>query len=117
MAHKEMICIACPMGCCLDVEYDNSIISVKSNSCKVGIKYANDEIYDPRRMVTTTVKTNLAIAFLPVKTSKAISKNLVRNVIKELNDITVSSPVQIGSVIKKNICGTDADIIAARNIS
>jgi CxxC motif-containing protein len=116
MAHKEMTCISCPRGCRLDVEYGDSIISVKNNGCKVGIKYANDEIFDPRRIVTTTVKTNLAIAFLPVKTSKAIPKNLVKNVIGELKDITVSSPVQIGDVIKKNICGTDADIVAARNI-
>lgn len=117
MAHKEMTCISCPMGCRMAVEYGDSIISVKNNGCKVGIKYANDEIYNPRRIVTTTVKTSLTIGYLPVKTSAAIPKHLVKNVVEELKDIIVSSPVQIGSVIKKNICGTDADIIATRNIS
>ncbi len=116
MARKEMTCITCPRGCRLAVEYDSSIISVKGNECKRGIQYARDEIFDPRRIVTTIVKTTLKVGYLPVKTSAPIPKHLAPNVILELKGITVSSPVQIGTVIKKNICGTGADIIATREI-
>lgn len=116
MACKEMTCITCPRGCRLEVEYDSSIISVKNNECKRGIQYARDEIFDPRRILTTTVKTTLKVGYLPVKTSAAIPKHLAANVILELRAITVSSPVQIGTVIMKNICGTGADIIATREV-
>lgn len=116
MAYKKLICITCPRGCPLEVEYGDSIISVKNNACKRGVQYAQDEIYDPRRIVTTTVKTTLKIDFLPVKTSAPIPKHLVRNVIMELKEITVSAPVQVGSVIRKNVCGTGADIIATREV-
>jgi CxxC motif-containing protein len=116
MARKEMTCITCPRGCRLEVEYDSSIISVRGNECKRGIQYARDEIFDPRRIVTTTVKTTLKVGYLPVKTSTAIPKHLVKNVIAELRTVTVSSPVQIGTVIKKDICGTGADIIATREV-
>jgi len=116
MAYKTMTCISCPRGCRLEVEYAESIISVKHNGCKTGIQYAGDEIYNPRRIVTTTVKTNLGVGYLPVKTSMAIPKHLAMDVVRELKDITVSSPVQISSVIKKNICETGADMIATRNV-
>jgi len=117
MAKKKMTCISCPMGCRLEVEYDDDrIISVENSRCKIGIKYAKTEIYDPRRMVTTTVRMNAAIKLLPVKTTAPIPKELVKNVVEELKDITVSVPVQIGDVIKKNICGTDVNIVATRNI-
>ena len=34
---KELICINCPMGCCLEVEYDaDKVLGVKGNECPRG---------------------------------------------------------------------------------
>ena len=103
------------MGCRLEVEYAESITSIKNNRCKNGIKYAQNEIYDPRRMVTTTVMTTQPIKYLPVKTATPVPKNLVKNVIDELKTVTVKHPVKIGDIITQNICGTGINIIAAMN--
>jgi CxxC motif-containing protein len=115
MATRKLTCISCPMGCRLEVEYAQTITSIQNNRCKNGIKYAENEIYDPRRMVTTTVLTTQPIKYLPVKTAAPIPKKLVKNVIEELKAITVTHPVKIGDVIKENICGTQINIIATMN--
>ena len=54
---KEMICIGCPMGCYLTVDYVGTEINeVSGNRCKVGQQYAEKEISNPERTLTTTVK-------------------------------------------------------------
>ncbi len=56
-----MTCITCPIGCLLEVDYDltkKEIISLKGNQCKKGYKFAQDELFDPKRILTTTVKIN-----------------------------------------------------------
>ena len=53
----ELICITCPVGCTLDVTHDGgAIVEVDGQTCRRGIEYAEQELTDPRRMVTTTVR-------------------------------------------------------------
>ena len=45
MAKSEFICINCPLGCMLTVEYEGkNIISVTGNTCPRGDKYARQEL-------------------------------------------------------------------------
>lgn len=53
---------------------------------------------------------------LPVKTSKAIPKDLMAEAVKLIGKAEVSSPVKTGDVIIANILGTGADIIATRDM-
>jgi len=115
---KELICINCPQGCNLDVEFDqNNIISVDGNNCKLGLSYAEEEVFHPVRMVTTTAAVmNGFIKLLPVKTSCPIDKSLTFDIVKEISKIRVEAPVKLGDIIIKNILNTGADIIAARTV-
>lgn len=117
MNRTELTCISCPMGCRLSVEYDDSkIVSVENNRCKRGIQYAADEIFNPTRVVTTTVKTNSELGLLPVKTASSIPRHLIDEVMKELAGIVVTRHVSVGDVVKENICGTHINVVATRNI-
>ena len=115
---KELICINCPQGCNLNVEFDqNKIISVEGNECKMGVKYAEEEVFHPVRMVTTTAAVmDGFIKLLPVKTSCPIDKSLTPNIVKEISKIKVEAPVKSGDIIIKNILNTGADIVATRTV-
>ena len=53
----RVICITCPMGCSLEVTHEGKTVTkVTGNQCKKGLSYAEAEISDPRRMVTSTVR-------------------------------------------------------------
>lgn len=111
---KELVCIVCPRGCHLTIDENNN---VTGNSCQRGVTYAINEITNPLRMLTSTVfiKSEL-IKRLPVITSKEISKNLIFDVMKEINKVRVEAPIKMHQVIIKNVLGTGADIIATREV-
>ncbi len=51
-----------------------------------------------------------------VKTEKAIPKRLLLKAMAEIAEIEVNAPVKIGQVIKNNLLGTGASLVATRNI-
>ncbi|MCR5041667.1 MAG: DUF1667 domain-containing protein [Clostridia bacterium] len=114
---KQLTCVACPRGCSITVTLDgDSIVSIEGNACPRGKKYAENEITDPRRMVASTVKVNGGkLPVVPVKTSSDIPKNMIFDVMREINRVSVDAPVEIGQVIIPDVLGTGADIIATNN--
>lgn len=114
---EEMICIVCPKGCRLSVEVKRDKIIVTGNDCPRGIPYAQKEITNPTRVVTSTIKVIGGIhERLPVKTDKDISKTLNFEVMEVLENIVVQAPVRINQVIVENILGTGANIVASRSM-
>lgn len=112
---KELICINCPMGCHLTV--DTEAKTVKGNTCKRGETYGINEVTNPVRVVTSTVKVkNGSHPVLPVKTSTAIPKDMNFKCIEEINKVEVNAPIKMGDIIIENILGTGADIVASRDL-
>ena len=115
---KQLICTACPMGCSLQAEKDGKKIMVTGAKCKRGSQYAQDEMTNPKRTVTTTVIIqNGEIRRLPVRTTKPFPLRRISELIKFLSTIEVKAPIKIGQVIVTNCLGEDVDIIATRSIS
>jgi len=114
----ELICTTCPLGCELYVEYGREkIITIKGNRCKKGLEYAIKEVFNPQRIVTTTVCIKeAAIPLLPVKTDTSIIRDLMFDVIKESAKIIVQAPIKIGDIIIKNICDSVVNLVATRSI-
>lgn len=103
---KELTCIVCPVGCRISVETDKSgdIASITGNSCPKGAKYAEAEIRDPRRTVTSTVSVkNRPGIYLPVKTSSPVPKDRIFDVMERINSVSAEAPVSIGNVIIKDV--------------
>ena len=104
METKNLTCIGCPMGCALTVTYEpgnRDSVKVTGNTCKKGELYAIDEVTNPTRIVTGTVR---------------VPKNRIFDVAHELMNISVEAPAKIGDVVVKDICGTGADLIITRNV-
>ena len=112
---KELICISCPMGCHLSV--DTEKMTVTGNTCKRGETYGINEIKNPVRVVTTTVKIEGGThAVLPVKTKSPIPRDLNFKCIEILNNITLKAPVKMGDIVVSNILDTGVDIVTSREM-
>jgi len=110
---KTFTCIICPNGCSLSVD-DN--LNVTGNTCKRGLEFAIQEINDPKRSITSTVKTSFKeIPVMPVKSDGPIKKDLILDCIKEINKVLIKDKLEIGSVVLKNILNTGVNIILTSN--
>lgn len=115
---KELTCIGCPMGCTLSVRMESSGISVAGNGCLRGVKYAENEMTCPKRMVTSTVAIEGGeIARLSVKTETEIPKEKIMACMQEIRRARVKVPVKIGSVVISNCAGSGVNIIATKNVN
>ncbi len=116
---KEIICIGCPMGCYLTVDYDGTKIhTLSGNRCKVGLQYAEKEISNPERTLTTTVKVKHGnLPLVSVRTNKPIPKNRILDAMNLLAKVELEAPIKIGDPIIQNIFNTGVNIVATKNIS
>ena len=114
---KELVCIVCPNGCTLHIEGDGKNIKISGQKCKKGLTFAQNEITSPMRSICSTVRTAFSeIPVLPVKVSCEIPKDKIFEVMQAINGVTVRERIGTGDIIIKNVCGTNADIIATSNI-
>lgn len=113
---RELVCIVCPRGCRLRVDEQNGC-AVTGNACPRGEAYGKKELTNPTRAVTTTVRiTGAAYPRLPVKTDAEVPKSAVIDVVRALDGVTVTAPVQTGDIIARDILGTGANIVATRDM-
>ena len=111
---KEFICIECPKGCRLTIDEN---LNVTGNTCIRGKKYAINEVTAPKRIITSTVVVNSKIiSRLPVMTENEVPKELMFDIVKELNNVRVKVPVKCRDVIIENVCNTGVNIIATRTL-
>lgn len=114
---KEMICIVCPNGCLLRVDETSDGISVTGNKCIRGIKFGVDELTNPLRSLSSTVKTSFKeVPVLPVRTDKEFSKHKIFEVMDAINTILVDHPVSCGDILVENIAGTHCNLIVTSDL-
>jgi CxxC motif-containing protein len=112
---KEMTCIVCPNGCSLI--YDEETKSVTGNRCPRGKQYALEEITCPKRTVCSSVKSTVkGYSVVSVRTDQAVNKALINKVMQEIDKAVISSYLPIGSIVIKNVLGTDANIITTTDM-
>lgn len=118
MEERNLVCIGCPMGCPLVVKIkDGEVQSVEGNTCKRGAIYGKKEVTNPTRIVTTTVRVSGGTEnTVSVKTKEDIPKSRIFDCIRELKEVTVPAPVQIGDIILHNVAETGVDIVATKNV-
>ena len=110
----EMICIVCPKGCGLMVD-ENDNYKVSGHSCERGVEYGRDESMNPVRTVTSTVSITGAIyKRCPVKTAMPIPKKLIMDAMMLLDGACLTGPVQEGTVVVGDICGTGIPWVTTR---
>lgn len=112
----ELICITCPKGCHLKVDEENDY-TVTGNSCPRGAEYGKNELKNPKRVITSTVRTNSdEHPRCPVKTAGAVAKGKMFDVMTLLDDITLTTPIKVGDTVIENVLDTGINIVACKNI-
>lgn len=111
----ELICITCPRGCHLKVDEENGY-AVTGNSCPRGKEYGYNEVTNPKRVVTSTVRTDSKEhPRCPVKTNGAIPKEKMFEAMRLLDDVELKTPVKMGQTVIENLFGTGIDFITTGN--
>ena len=116
--NREVICIMCPLGCRIEVHVEGQEVKqVEGERCKKGVKYAQQEVFFPGRILTTTVKTDSPeMPLLPVRSDNAIPRERLIECMKHISKYSVKGSVKLGQTVIENILGLGADIIACRSI-
>ena len=118
MEKRELICIGCPLGCMLTVELDGTeLVNVTGNTCPRGKTYAEKEVTNPTRIVTSSVKVvggdRVSVA---CKTKSDIPKGKIFDVARALKEVVVEAPVCIGDVLVENVADTGVEIVATSTV-
>ena len=113
----ELICITCPRGCHLTVDEENGF-TVTGNSCKRGEIYGVNEIKNPVRVVTSTVRTDSEEQpRCPVKTNGAIPKGKMFEAMELLESFELKTPITLGDVVIPNLFDIGIDFVACKSTS
>ena len=114
MEKRELICIGCPLGCMLTVEMnDGAVVNVTGNTCPRGKVYAEKEVTNPTRIVTSSVRVKGGDRVsVSCKTKSDIPKSKIFDVARALRDVEVAAPVAIGDVLVEDVAGTGVQIVA-----
>ena len=129
---EELICITCPLGCHLSIDrLEDGKLAVSGNRCPRGIRYANEELLAPRRVVSATAALDASsrkacdaeahglcdIARVPVRSSAAYPKEGVPELLAAIYALRVALPVRRGDVLIPDFKGSGVDVIATRTLS
>lgn len=113
---KELVCIVCPKGCRLQVDEAHDY-AVTGNACPRGAVYGHNEIKNPTRVLTSTVKVEGGLyRRCPVKSDIAVPKGKLMEIMDLLNKVELQTPIAIGQVVIAHPAGTDANIIATKDM-
>ena len=120
MSERKFICVSCPLGCGLTVTLDDAgeVVKVEGNTCPRGESYARSEVKDPRRVFASTVRVRGGkLPVCPVRSKTGAPKGELFGIARAVAELEVEAPVKIGQVLIHNVCGTDVDIVASRDLA
>jgi len=115
---SKIICIVCPNGCEMEVtELSTTKVDISGYKCEKGKEYAHQEIINPARTVTTTIKVkNGFIKRLPIRSESPIPKDIILEIMEKIKAFEIEAPVQSGDIIIENILNTGINIIASKSV-
>ena len=117
---RKFICVSCPLGCGLTVTLDNGgeVLKVDGNTCPRGEGYARSEVKDPRRVFASTVRVKGGkLPVCPVRSKTPAPKGKLFGIARAVAELEVEAPMKIGQVLIHNVCGSDVDIVASRDLA
>lgn len=115
---KHFVCVVCPIGCEIDVVHDGGkIISTEGNKCEKSEEFVSQELVEPMRILTTTVRIEASKwPVVPVRTDKAVPKRLFPRIMRQLRRIKLQAPVNMLDVVVSDVAGTGANVITTRTM-
>lgn len=115
---RKFVCIVCPNSCHVEVEHEEQDIkAIHGVECQKGREYVINEIHNPLRMLTGSVKViDGDFPLVSVKTSSPVPKKYLRELAALTHQLQVEAPVEIGQIIASNLLGKEIDFVATRRV-
>ena len=115
---RNFICVTCPVGCAIEAVVDGTeLVEIQGQACKRGDTFVREELTNPRRMLTTTVRVrNGLLPLVPVRSSEPLPKGLFHQVVACLRDVEIDAPVAEHQMVSANVLDTGVDIITTREM-
>lgn len=115
---RKFVCIVCPSSCHVEVEYEGQDVKeLHGVECRKGREFVVNEIQNPLRMLTGSVRVaNGEFPLASVKTAAPIPKEYLQALGQLTHQIEIEAPVEIGQVIAENLLGEDIQLVATRKI-
>lgn len=115
---RKFTCIMCPNGCDMEAVIENKqVISVSGNICRRGAEYAEQEIKEPKRTIASSVSVkNGEFPLVSVRLDRAVPKEKIFEVMREIQGVTLEAPVQSGDIVIEDILGLNSNVIATRHV-
>ena len=109
---KKIYCITCPSGCQLTTIGSGYDMIVEGNKCDKGVEFAKQEMSNPSRTLTTTVRTKFpGIPVISVRTSAEIPRNALMDAMSELSEVIVEQELGCGDTLLEDVAGTGVSVI------
>ena len=98
---SELVCTCCPNGCALTAITDaKGKLEISGALCSRGVSFGLNELTDPRRTLTTTVRLqNGAYPLVPVRSAEQVRKGDLRRLVASLRSVTLTAPVRCGDKV------------------
>ncbi|HSW10072.1 MAG TPA: DUF1667 domain-containing protein [Bacillota bacterium] len=115
----RMVCGRCPLSCRLTaVVGSGSGPEVQGHRCPRGREYAERELVDPHRTLTTTARTGFADRpRLPVRTAGEIPLRLFVPALRTIKSMRVEQRLAPGEVLLSDLLGTGVAVIATDGLA
>lgn len=105
------------MGCQLTVTIDGENVSVTGNTCPRGEEYGRNEVVNPVRTVTSSIRVDGGnLRLVSVKTKGDIPKGKIFDVMEEIRSVRAQAPVRTGEVLISDVAGTGIDVVATKTV-
>lgn len=111
-------CIMCPRGCEIKCEYEDGRIGcIEGFRCKKGKEYVSQEIVNPLRNVTASIRVlGGELPLASVRLTKPVPKKKIFEVMDVIKGITVQAPVEIGQIVLPDVCGLGSSVMVTKNV-
>jgi CxxC motif-containing protein len=85
---------------------------VDGNKCERGREFADHETSNPKRTLTTTVRTKFpGVPVISVRTAGEIPRDKLMDAMKELNDVIVGEEMNCGDTLLEDVAKTGVSVI------
>lgn len=110
-SQDTITCIKCPNGC----EIDNNMFN--GGKCSKGAEYAKEEITNPSRVLTSSIKVEGGDRQLTsVKTTMPIPKKKLFEAMQIIRHTSIEAPVKCGQIILENFIEKGVNLVATGTV-
>ena len=108
-------CTVCPNGC--QVKWDSTMATFSGNRCNGGVDFARQERTNPRRTVTSTIRSSSKLhPLVSVRTTACVPKASVFDVMDRVRTLRCSEDLSIGDEVGRFNIGNEEVSIAVTEV-